>query len=222
MITLKLYRKIYQVNDEHNLYADKGRKKIKLGFISEFFTNHTISKWFRGIIYKLDKQKFEIIVFHSDKTKKGNRFEEIKRNELIFKYENIIFLSTIKHEDNLRRISTFDLYLDTFPYNGHTGISDSLFQSCVPTISYNGKSFASRVSLSLLNTIKLPELVTFSDKEYFEKIDYYYTNKDQLKKIKKYLLNYKNNNKNRMKGFTIDFEKLIVSIFLKYNKKINV
>ena len=75
---------------------------------------------------------------------------------------------------------------------------------------------------SLLNTIKLPELVTFNDKEYFEKIDYYYTNKDQLKKIKKYLLNYKNNNKNRMKGFTIDFEKLIVSIFLKYNKKINV
>ena len=156
----------------------------------------------------------------NDENVKKNLFSYCKKKS--FKYENIIFLSTIKHEDNLRRISTFDLYLDTFPYNGHTGISDSLFQSCVPTISYTGKSFASRVSLSLLNTIKLPELVTFNDKEYFEKIDYYYTNKDQLKKIKKYLLNYKNNNTNRMKGFTIDFEKLIVSIFLKYNKKINV
>ena len=156
----------------------------------------------------------------NDENVKNNLISYCKKKS--FNYENIIFLSTIKHEDNLRRISTFDLYLDTFPYNGHTGISDSLFQSCVPTISYTGKSFASRVSLSLLNTIKLPELVTFNDKEYFEKIDYYYTNKDQLKKIKKYLLNYKNNNTNRMKGFTIDFEKLIVSIFLKYNKKINV
>ena len=30
---VKLYRKIYQVNDEHNLYTDKSRKKIKLAFI---------------------------------------------------------------------------------------------------------------------------------------------------------------------------------------------
>ena len=84
-----MYKKIYQINDEQNLDANKSNDKIKIAFISEFFTNHTIMKWFKGIIYKLDKQKFEVIVFHSDKTKKGNRFEEIKRNELIFKYENI-------------------------------------------------------------------------------------------------------------------------------------
>ena len=73
--------------------------------------------------------------------------QNIKKNIKIycdkqkFDFNKIIFLSPINHEDNLKRISTFDLYLDTFPYNGHTGISDSLFQSCVPTISFTGKSF---------------------------------------------------------------------------------
>ena len=72
-----------------------------------------------------------------------------------FDFRRIIFLNPIEHTDNLRRISTFDLYIDTFPYNGHTGISDSLFQSCVPTISFTGNSFASRVSYSLLCYLKL-------------------------------------------------------------------
>ena len=110
---VKLYRKIYQVSDEHNLYADKSRKKIKLAFISEFFTNHTISKWFRGVIYKLDKQKFEVIVFHSDKTKKGNRFEEIKRNELIFKYENIFLPESFFEKKKLIEDKNLDILFYT-------------------------------------------------------------------------------------------------------------
>ena len=68
-----------------------------------------------------------------------------------FDFTRIIFLDPIEHKKNLRRMATFDLYLDSSPYNGHTGISDSLFQSCLPTISLTGNSFASRVSYSLLN-----------------------------------------------------------------------
>ena len=48
-----------------------------------------------------------------------------------FNFNRIIFLDHINHLDNLKRISMFDLYLDTYPYNGHTGISDSLFQYSV-------------------------------------------------------------------------------------------
>ncbi len=106
----------------------------------------------------------------------------------------------------------FDLYLDTFPYNGHTGISDSLFQSCVPTISLNGNSFASRVSMSLLSTLNLQILITTSEKEYEEKIDYYCSNRLELKKIRDYLLNYKLKNFNRMKSFTKNFERLMLSL----------
>ena len=102
-----------------------------------------------------------------------------------------LFFKANNHKDNLIRISNFDLYLDTFPYNGHTGISDSLFQSCVPTISFTGNSFASRVSYSLLSSLKLQKLATFNEKKYFDKLLYYCLNRDELKKIRKFLWNIK-------------------------------
>jgi predicted O-linked N-acetylglucosamine transferase (SPINDLY family) len=135
-----------------------------------------------------------------------------------FDFKKIIFLNFIEHSENLRRISTFDLYLDTFPYNGHTGISDSLFQCCVPTISLTGKSFASRVSLSLLDYAELKKLVTYNEKDYFEMIDYYCLNRNDLKTIKKSLVKFKNSNLNRMVKFTKDFEKILTSIFLNHKQ----
>ena len=129
-----------------------------------------------------------------------------------YDFKRIIFLNHINHKDNLRRISMFDLYLDTFPYNGHTGISDSLFQSCVPTISLNGDSFASRVSMSLLSTLNLHKLITTSENEYRKKIDFYCSNRSELKNIRDYLINYKNKNLNRMKSFTKDFESLMLTL----------
>ena len=136
-----------------------------------------------------------------------------------FNFNKILFLKTIEHKDNLRRISTFDLYLDTFPYNGHTGISDSLFQSCVPTISFTGNSFASRVSYSLLKSVKLEQLITYNENEYLKKIEYYCENRNKLVEIRKYLINHKDNSVHRMKKFTKDFEMLILSIIEK--EKIN-
>jgi len=133
-----------------------------------------------------------------------------------FNFDRIIFLNHISHMENLKRLSTFDLYLDTFPYNGHTAISDSLFQSCVPTISLRGNSFASRVSSSLISTLNLNELIAKNESEYFEKIDYFCSNRDNLKIIKNKLLNYKKNNLDRMKVFTKDFEKQMLSLIGSY------
>jgi predicted O-linked N-acetylglucosamine transferase (SPINDLY family) len=45
--------------------------KIKLGFISEYLTDHTIGKLFKGIILKIDKKKFEVFVFTQNRQKKG-------------------------------------------------------------------------------------------------------------------------------------------------------
>ena len=44
-------------------------KKIKIGFISEFFFNHTISKLFKGLILGLDTSIFDINIFHLDGNK---------------------------------------------------------------------------------------------------------------------------------------------------------
>jgi hypothetical protein len=64
--------------------------------------------------------------------------------------KRLIFASRIpKIEDHLARYQLADVFLDTFPYNGHTTVSDSLY-SGLPVITKSGTTFASRVGLSLL------------------------------------------------------------------------
>ena len=177
-------------------------------------------------IEKISPNVFDIWMKILNKYKNSYLALCLKNKEVIFNIKNyceannfdfkkIIFLDPIEHLENLKRISTFDIYLDTFPYNGHTGFSDSLFQSCVPSISLTGNSFASRVSYSLLKSLNLEKLVTFNEKDYSKKIEYYCENQEELLKIKKYLIEYKKNNINRMKKFTKIFEDLILNIFLK-------
>ena len=48
----------------------KKKKKITVGFISEFLTKHTVGKLFGGLIKNIDRKKFDIIIFHTHKTKK--------------------------------------------------------------------------------------------------------------------------------------------------------
>ena len=128
-----------------------------------------------------------------------------------FDFNRLIFLEFVEsHSDFLKRISTFDLYLDTFPYNGHTITTEVLFKACTPLISLYGKSFASRVSMSLLSSINLDQMITSDENEYYDKIDYFCSNRGELKKIREHLLDYKNKNLNRMKAFTEDFENLML------------
>ena len=64
--------------------------KIKIGFISQFFSDHTIAKLFKGIIYKLNKEIFEVYVFHSNRTLPGKMFNEINESVVSYNFENII------------------------------------------------------------------------------------------------------------------------------------
>jgi len=64
-------RKIYPVLNFNFNYKPNSNSKIKLGFISEFLTNHTVGKLFGNIPFYLNKEKFDIIVFHSPSTKKS-------------------------------------------------------------------------------------------------------------------------------------------------------
>ena len=73
-----------------------------------------------------------------------------------------------KKSDHLARIKLADLFLDTFPFNAHTTASDAL-RAGLPLLTLSGKSFASRVSASLLNELRLKELVTDSFENYENK-----------------------------------------------------
>ena len=73
---IKFFKKIYpELNTVYKI-NNFNNSKIKIGFISEYFTDHTIGKLFKGIILNLDSKIFDINIFHTDKTKKGKILQE--------------------------------------------------------------------------------------------------------------------------------------------------
>jgi len=85
---VKAFKKIYQPLNHEISINQKLKDKIKIGFISEFFTDHTIGKLFKNLIFSLDLKFFDTVVYHSNKTKKGKIHEEFQNeNKKGFKNE---------------------------------------------------------------------------------------------------------------------------------------
>ena len=116
--------------------------------------------------------------------------EDAKKNILLeaskvkINKDRIIFASSIEHSEHLKRLNLADLFLDTFPYNAHTTGSDALRMG-LPMITLKGKSFASRVLASILNTNDLDELVTEDLKDYENLAVNLGLNHTNFKKLKK-------------------------------------
>lgn len=68
-------------------------------------------------------------------------------------------------QDHLARYRLADIFLDTYPYNGHTTAGDAL-RAGLPVISLCGESFASRVAASLLHDVGLPKYACNSLEDY--------------------------------------------------------
>jgi predicted O-linked N-acetylglucosamine transferase (SPINDLY family) len=79
--------------------------------------------------------------------------------------ERLVFAPQAPADAHLARHQLADLYLDTLPYNAHTGASDALWAG-LPVVTCLGTAFAGRVAASILNAVGLPELVTQSLDEY--------------------------------------------------------
>ena len=95
----------------------------------------------------------------------------------------IIFAEFMDREFHLRRYELADLFLDSFPYNAHTTSSDAIRMG-LPILTLKGKSFASRVSASILNQVNLNELVTNTIGEFEEKAITLGNNRIKLKEIR--------------------------------------
>ena len=83
-----IYRKIYPELNQKFQIKEKNQK-IRIGFISEFFSNHTIGKLFKGIILNLSDEKFEKFVFHSHKTDLSPIYQEFLNAEKKTNIKNI-------------------------------------------------------------------------------------------------------------------------------------
>lgn len=82
--------------------------------------------------------------------------------------ERLVFAPRQPLPRHLARHALADLFLDTFPVNAHTTASDALWAG-LPVLTLSGETFVSRVAGSLLTHLELPELVTFSPEEYFQR-----------------------------------------------------
>ena len=96
----------------------------------------------------------------------------------------LIFAKRMQSQDeHLARHRYADLFIDSLPYNAHTTASDALWAG-LPVLTCMGRSFASRVAASLLNTLGLPELITRTQQEYETKAIELATQPNQLCEIK--------------------------------------
>jgi protein O-GlcNAc transferase len=77
----------------------------------------------------------------------------------------LVFAREAPYLEYLARYRCADLFLDTLPFNGGATVSDAVSMG-VPVLTCAGDSFASRMAGSVLTSLGLPELVTYSLEEY--------------------------------------------------------
>lgn len=97
--------------------------------------------------------------------------------------ERIVFANKIDLPDHLARHRLADLFLDTLPCNAHTTASDALWAG-LPVLTQKGEGFASRVAASLLNAIRIPELITETGAQYEALAIELATQAEKLKAVK--------------------------------------
>ena len=192
----------YQPNDSNFIfkkhsYQFKEFELIKSKFI--FCCLNTCSKInpsiFNSWMNILRKTQNSVLcLLKSNEIMEKNLINEASRrgidsNRIIF----VPYLGPNDYEKYLQRFKFFDLFLDTFPYSAHTTASDALSNG-LPIITLYGKSFQSRVTLSLLKNLKLDELIMKNIQEYENYAIAAASKPNKLSHIKKKLLFQKNNN----------------------------
>ena len=161
----------YQVNDRKRLISDRQFTRQELGlpvnaFVFCCFNNNfkILPETFEGWMQILKAVEGSVLwLFQDNHWAVGNLREEAQKQGI--DAQRLVFAERMPLSDHLARHHQADLFLDTFPYNAHTTSSDALWVG-LPVLTLTGKSFASRVAASLLNTIGLPELITNNKNEY--------------------------------------------------------
>ena len=73
--------------------------------------------------------------------------------------ERLVLADPLKSDQHINRFALADIFVDAWPCNGHTTVSDALWAG-VPVVTLQGRTFVSRVASSLLRAVGLEEGVT--------------------------------------------------------------
>jgi len=212
----------YQPNDDAKEILEKKFTRSELSlpensFIFACFNSpHKITPeiyytWI-NILKKIDNSILWLLA--TNEQTKNNLIKEFKKKSL--SEDRLIFAQRIENSLHLSRLKVADLCLDTSPYNGHTTSSDAL-RAGIPVITCSGKTFAGRVTSSLLNATKIPELITSNLSEYEKLAIELALNKEKLINIKKKLIKNKNLNLFNSELFTKNLEKAFETAHQIYN-----
>ena len=103
--------------------------------------------------------------------------------------ENRLIFSSVEEyrQDHYERIKLADIFLDCYPYGGHSTVSDFLRQG-IPVLTLKGSSISNMVASSLLLNLGLSELITSSELQYEKKAIKLATSLEYFKEIKSKLL----------------------------------
>jgi predicted O-linked N-acetylglucosamine transferase (SPINDLY family) len=81
----------------------------------------------------------------------------------------LVIAPQVAADEHLARAALADIFIDTFPCNGHTTLSDALWAG-LPVVTRCGDGFASRVGASLLRAVGLDEWVADDDAGYVQRV----------------------------------------------------
>ncbi len=92
----------------------------------------------------------------------------------------------LEHDVFVAAVGNADLFLDTFSFSAHTTAMDVLWGG-LPLLALPGEAMASRLSASLLQAARLPELVAASVDDYVEKAVRLAKAPDELRELRQRL-----------------------------------
>jgi predicted O-linked N-acetylglucosamine transferase (SPINDLY family) len=95
----------------------------------------------------------------------------------------LLFAYRVRPDEHIARMGAADLFLDTRYFNGHTTVAESLWAG-TPVLSCPGETFASRVGASLIQSMRLPELIATSWESYEEKAIALYRDRTALQALR--------------------------------------
>ena len=132
--------------------------------------------------------------------------------------DRLIFSSReMQRDDHKEKIKLADVFLDCFPYGAQSTASDFL-RAGVPIVTLCGHSFSNRVGFSLLTSLNLTELVTYSELDYKNLAIKLANNSEYFKKIKtKLIKNVKNSSIYDISKYTMSIESGYHKVYDRYH-----
>jgi predicted O-linked N-acetylglucosamine transferase (SPINDLY family) len=182
------YQPQYELVDTSKIDFDEKfdlskKKFIYSNFCNSFKITPLIFKAWMQILNNVSNSI--LVLLENDETSKINLVKEAKKYNI--DKDRLIFSKRTNYEKHVARYKHVNLFLDTFPYNGHTTSSEAL-KSNLLLVTLQGSSFQSRVSASIINNLKLNQLITSNIEDYIKlsvelakNVDKYNELKDQLK-----------------------------------------